>query len=136
MNPVFARCAVPADDVDIVRLRSLAAKEAPRHRGEPFRRGQGSGLLTIVGGVGDSVFGCADISCTDEGIWTIHAVHVEEPARGVGIADAMVGLALRELRARGAKRVESGAQPGDRSLKNLFERHGLVARTIIVGREL
>jgi hypothetical protein len=37
---------------------------------------------------------------------------------------------------RNAAWVQSSAMPGDRAMKNLFERHGLVAQTIIVGKKL
>jgi hypothetical protein len=43
---------------------------------------------------------------------------------------------LRELQHKNVSWVQSSALPGDRAMKNLFERHGLVAQTIIVGKKL
>ena len=136
MTVVFARVATAGDSDPVARLVASARTEAPAHRGVPFERVPGPESLTIVGGVGTTVFGVLHATRTDVDVWTIHVVHVERDARGVGIGDALVGCALAELRRAGASAVESGAQPGDRALKNLFERHGLVARTIIVGRTL
>jgi GNAT superfamily N-acetyltransferase len=61
-------------------------------------------------------------------------VYVEPDAREIGIGDALVLHAIDFLRSQKATWIGAQAQPGDRALKNLFERHGLVAQTIIVGR--
>ena len=44
--------------------------------------------------------------------------------------------AKKELQLKNATWLQSSALPGDRAMKNLFERHGLVAQTIIVGKKL
>ena len=63
-------------------------------------------------------------------------VFVEPWARGVGVGDAMMAALLEEARKVGAVSVTGSALPGDRSMKNLFERNGLVAREILVERKL
>ena len=136
MNPVFVREAVAADGNDIERLEKLSKAESVEHRGEVLDRPIGDERRSFVAGVGDSVFGALVASCTGAGTWTIHMVHVEQSARGIGIGDALLSRVIPELQRAGARCIESGAQPGDRALKNLFERHGLVARTIILGRDL
>lgn len=136
MSVVFARLANAEDSDDVARILTAVAGESARHRGVPFARPYGPDTVTCVGGVGQSIFGVLVASHTNDTTWTIHQVHVEEAARGVGVGDALMRAALAELSRRGAHTIESGAQPGDRALKNLFERHGLVARTIIVGREI
>jgi len=68
------------------------------------------------------------------GRWWIRHVHVEERAREVGLGDAMMLAVTSEVARCGGTWIGASAQPGDRSLKNLYERHGLVARTILVGR--
>lgn len=92
--------------------------------------------LTFVGGLGDTVFGVIRVRRGVDGAWGIELLHVEEEARGVGIGDALLARAMTDLSAAGVRSLTASAQPGDRSLKNLFERHGLVARTILVGRDL
>lgn len=63
-------------------------------------------------------------------------VFVEPWARGVGVGDAMMAAVLDEAARCGAESVGGSALPGDRSMKNLFERNGLVAREILVERRL
>ena len=73
---------------------------------------------------------------TETNTWSIEFVFVEAACREIGIGDALVLACLRELQRNKATWVHSSALPGDRAMKNLFERHGLVAQTIIVGKKL
>jgi len=66
----------------------------------------------------------------------IHHVFVVPDAREIGLGDALVLHLLDELRGLGVSHVSAHALPGDRAMKNLFERHGLVAQTIVVGKSL
>jgi GNAT superfamily N-acetyltransferase len=66
----------------------------------------------------------------------IRLLYVEPDARDVGVGEALVDRAIELATALGAVAVESTALPGDRELKNLFERYGLVARAIIVHKVL
>jgi GNAT superfamily N-acetyltransferase len=68
--------------------------------------------------------------------WSIDSVFVESASRDIGIGDALLLACIRELRELNATWLQSSALPGDRAMKNLFERHGLVAQTIIVGKKL
>lgn len=115
--------------------------ESARYRGEPWSPARDSGVTTepdvvLLAGVGSTVFGSASAIEDGRGSWWIHHIFVEEAAREVGLGDALMNALIDEVRSRGGVRLGSSAQPGDRSLKNLFERHGLVARTILVGRDL
>jgi GNAT superfamily N-acetyltransferase len=62
--------------------------------------------------------------------------HVEKVFRGVGVGDHLMDAFLAAARAAGVSRVGGEALPGDRATKNLFERNGLVARLILVERNL
>lgn len=139
MDTVFVRVATPTDSATIERLVELACAEHGRHRGSwvrpPGLTADGDSF-TFVGGLGDTVFGVIRVRRGIDDIWGIESLHVEEPARGVGVGDALLSRAMAELSAVGGRSLTAAAQPGDRSLKNLFERHGLVARTILVGRDL
>lgn len=68
--------------------------------------------------------------------WSVDSVFVESASRDIGIGDALVLTCIRELQQLNATWLQSSALPGDRAMKNLFERHGLVAQTIIVGKKL
>ena len=59
-------------------------------------------------------------------------VWVEPGAREVGVGEALVDELLLQARGLGATALEAVALPGQRELKNLFERFGLVARAIVV----
>jgi ribosomal protein S18 acetylase RimI-like enzyme len=66
----------------------------------------------------------------------IHHVFVMPEAREIGLGDALILHLIEDLRSLGVKHVSAHALPGDRAMKNLFERHGLVAQTIVVGKSL
>lgn len=138
-SEVFVRIANESDRESIDELVDRAREEQKRHRGSWVRPpgvSPDGAILTLVGGLGQTVLG---VISAREGIgrsWGIELLHVHEDGRGVGVGDALVLALMSELRARSAQSLTGAAQPGDRSLKNLFERHGLVARTILVGREL
>ena len=139
MDRVFVREGTSDDDSAIMRLSELACNEQQRLRGSwvlpPGTTPDGK-CITLVGGLGDTVFGTIRVREGVDGAWGVELLHVEEPARGVGIGDALLADAMARLSADGVGSLTASAQPGDRSLKNLFERHGLVARTILVSRNL
>lgn len=139
MDALFVRVATIAD-VDVVEcLEADACAEEKVHRGSwvrpPGTDSEGTSR-TYVGGLGETIFGAIRVRQGDDNIWGVELLHVEQGARGVGIGDALLSRVLTDLAAEGAGSLTASAQPGDRSLKNLFERHGLVAQTILVGREL
>ena len=57
-------------------------------------------------------------------------------AREVGFGDALLESAVEAGRAAGCVVIEGEALPGDRDLKNLYERAGITARLIIVSKPL
>lgn len=134
---VEVRLATSDDSSDIDAIRRSAAAEAPRHRGEraPLPSGTAESFV-LLGRLGDTTWGALECATVDGARWIIGLVHVLESARKVGIGDALLVRCAEEVRSRGGTHLASSAQPGDRELKNLFERHGLVARTILVGRDL
>ena len=54
----------------------------------------------------------------------------------LGFGDALVAAAMDWGRAVGAELVEAETLPGDRNLKNLYERAGVTARLITVSKPL
>ena len=66
----------------------------------------------------------------------IEALYVLPDARGVGLGEALMEMALAWATEAGAAGVDSVALPGDRVTKNFFERFGLTARALQVHRRL
>ncbi len=61
---------------------------------------------------------------------------VLEPARGVGVGEALLRAMLDRAADEGCRGIDARALPGDRTTKNFFESFGLVARSIEVYRDL
>ena len=133
---IFVRRARPDDDHVMTHHLALARSEATSYRGSLISTMNTDLDTRFVAGVGDTVFGSLAVRCVNEHSWTITHVFVEPVAREVGIGDALILHCLQYLRDVGAHWVGAQALPGDRAMKNLFERHGLVAQTIIVGKSL
>lgn len=116
--------------------REMSQREALDYKGSVPEAAPSSRTVYFVAGVGVTVFGSLELSQNSNDSWTITHVFVEKDAREIGIGDALVQHAMTFLRNEKATWIAGQAQPGDRALKNLFERHGLVAQTILVGRSL
>jgi ribosomal protein S18 acetylase RimI-like enzyme len=91
--------------------------------------------LSYVAGFGSTVMASLTVRI-DSIVASIQHVYVLPDSREVGLGDALIQTLLSEMRARGVKSIEAQALPGDRGMKNLFERHGLIAQTILVGKSL
>lgn len=136
---LFVRSAAPEDSELLVHHEEAMARESSRYRGERWIAPADSppiDSVSLVAGVGSTVFASLLATTADGKNWWIERIHVEEDAREVGLGDALMRTLVATVSRRGGIRIGSSAQPGDRSLKNLFERHGLVARTILVGKDL
>lgn len=139
MSEVESRIIIRfADSADVEVVDSHRAEsriESKKYRGAPLTRTVHP-TWTIVAVVGSTIVGSLDVTLEPNDRADISHVFVIPEAREIGIGDSLMSFALTHLRTHGVTRVESSAQPGDRALKNLFERHGLVAQTIIVGKSL
>lgn len=132
---VFVREALPTDAEAIAHHGQLSAQESDLYRGS-IQQVSLAVSRTWVAGWGSTVFGSLTAGEITPGIWHISLVFVEHEAREMGIGDALVQHVLTQISQAKGTWISAQAQPGDRSLKNLFERHGLVAQTITVGRSL
>jgi hypothetical protein len=134
---IFVRHAVQDDAAVLARHLSLSEQEAVQYRGSALATsGEALQTLALVAGVGTTVMGSLIATASSTTEWSINSVFVESASRDIGIGDALVLECLRELQLQNATWLQSSALPGDRAMKNLFERHGLVAQTIIVGKKL
>lgn len=69
-------------------------------------------------------------------VMVIDRIHVVAEARGLGFGDALLGALVDLARTSGCREIEGVALPGDRETKNMFERAGVTARSIVVARRL
>ena len=76
--------------------------------------------------------GFVDTSATRE----LGHLYVVPECREVGAGDALLQWVIDDARNKGLSSVRASALPGDRATKNLFERHGLIARAIQVEKKL
>ena len=134
---IFVRHSTAEDDQLVDKHRHLSEQESALYRGsislaanKPLMR------IVLVAGVGSTVMGSLVASQSSDHVWIIESVFVESACREIGIGDALVVACINELHLKEATWVQSHALPGDRATKNLFERHGLVAQTITVGKSL
>ena len=79
--------------------------------------------------VGYLVLRCGEVA-------EVESVWVDPGAREVGFGDWLLEAALNAAIDAGSRLLEGTALPGDRDLKNLFERAGIVARAITVSVQL
>ena len=143
----FVRDARASDDAALARLDGEWRTAARAYRGaarmlaeDPHRLGlvtlRGlSGWRVVVAGLDGAVLGALGLAMQGP-IATISRVYVTAEARGLGLGEAMVEGALARAGAAGCRSIDALVLPGDRETKNLFERTGLIARLIVVTRDL
>jgi GNAT superfamily N-acetyltransferase len=92
----------------------------------------------LVGAIDDVVVGFAAVrvETLHDGarLGVVTDLFVEEPAREVGVGEAMVEQVLEFCSAAGCIGVDALALPGSRSAKNFFEESGFTARAIVMHR--
>jgi GNAT superfamily N-acetyltransferase len=146
-----ARSAQRSDVPDVVRLgqdaRTVARAQRGgsvwlAHDGRPtLPSGTVDGFVAdpdyevVVGTLDGAAVGYA-IARADGPIAVIEELFVEPEAREVGVGEALVEHLTAWAHARHCTGIDGFALPGDRATKNLFERVGMVARAIIVHKEL
>ncbi len=82
-----------------------------------------------------AVVGYAVASLTGS-VVQIREIYVTPDARDVGFGDELLLAIMRRAVFAGASTLEGFTLPGDREMKNLFERAGVKARLIVVSIEL
>ena len=66
----------------------------------------------------------------------IDEIFVEEEARSVGVAEAMVLAAVEWFSSEGCAGIDAHALPGARATKNFFEENGFTARLLVMHKRL
>lgn len=132
---VFVRLA-SQDELSTVESHVLASRaEASQYRGSVQSSPTAQWDVVLVAGLGNTIMGSACVSIESNKA-LIATIFVVPEAREIGLGDALLSQLVEELRHRAVTYVSAQALPGDRATKNLFERHGLIAQTIIVGKEI
>jgi GNAT superfamily N-acetyltransferase len=150
---VTARPATAGDIGDLVALYRLLEKEMtdlhemwPRADGLPepveeaFRQSLAAGdVFVYLGEIDGTPVGFLLTRLTDllpqaggEQVGSIRLVFVEPEAREVGVGEAMLDVALGDLRRLGIHRFDAHVLPGHRLAKNFFEAGGFAARSIVM----
>jgi GNAT superfamily N-acetyltransferase len=139
----------PAVSGDVEQLRTLEREaraalvgrrggdrwlETNELRGDRWEDAVGAGGVEVAV-IGDIVVGYL-VSHHAEQVAFIDDVYVTPDAREVGFGDALVAAAMSAGRAAGCGLIEGEALPGDRHVKNLYERAGITARLIVVSKAL
>lgn len=151
-----ARPATPADTSTLAALLAAFVDEIRADRGGQLwatrearsltddgtieRALNDPNALVLAGCFDNSVVGCAiaaleslhDGSC----LAVLRALYVDPAAREVGVGAAMLTAVIEWATAAGCRGIDSLVLPGNRTSKNFFEAHGLVARAIVVHRTL
>jgi GNAT superfamily N-acetyltransferase len=149
--------ARPATVADLPRLAELARVAGdelrPTRGGEVFLAREAAGQVegpdvAVVGSsaepprqvwagtIDDVVIGYVEKLADGSAHGVLDAFFVEEGARGVGVGEALMDLALQWLRDCGCAGVDAVALPGHRLTKNFFEETGFTARLLVMYRRL
>jgi GNAT superfamily N-acetyltransferase len=151
--------ARPAEPTDLDRLAELAGSartELEPTRGgsvwirrearpEPVRDSIEAAIadpdqLVLVGQLDGTMVGYAIARLEPlrdgELLTVLDDLYVEPGARSVGLGELLMNHVVDWARSRGSFGIDSLALPGNRATKNFFESFGLVARAIVVHRDL
>lgn len=133
----FVRLATDADEGAIERHIESSRIESQKYRGRVLELdGTAGERACLVAGFGDTVWGSAVMTRRSPTEWFVVHLWVDPSAREVGLGDTLMAACIQHARRTGGERIRGSAQPGDRATKNLFERHGLVAETIVAALDL
>lgn len=149
-----ARPATEADLDDLARLWQHAVDELDGQRGGAALAGSLSrsdlpkflhGALSdperclMVGLIDEVPVGAGSLRADRERrepIGVLELIYVEPNARSVGVAAAMLSLAIERAGEWGMTGLDAPALPGSRTAKSFFETHGMQARLLIMHRPI
>ena len=151
-----ARPATPADLPAVAELAAELRRSTADQRGGPLwavhealpgptaddlaARLADPDRATVVGTLDDVVlaYGLAHLTTVRDGrpLAVVDELLVAEPARAVGLGEAVLGALVAWATAKGALGVDATALPGDRKAKNFFESAGFTARRLVMHTSL
>ena len=96
-----------------------------------------SSCLVLVAETSGQVVGYAKGDISVEGVSCIVShIYVVQMARQLGIGAGLITEIARVAKNQGCKTLDALALPGDRKMKNLYERVGMPARLLIASKTL
>lgn len=136
------RALHPADALHVAQLEQMARAAAVDYRGGAVWLDQhppvaewGAAPNTWVATIDDAVVGYLQLHLHGA-VAEVAQVFVHPEARELGLGDALLEAAMTHARQAGCTAIEAVALPGDRDTKNLYERAGVIARLLVLRREL
>jgi GNAT superfamily N-acetyltransferase len=72
----------------------------------------------------------------ESGSCVVNHIYVDPMARQIGIGAGLITEIARLAKIRGCKTLDALALPGDRKMKNLYERVGMPARLLVASKTL
>ena len=151
ISPLFTVRSASEEDVSaIVDLAKEARSEIAKFRGHEqllevwtLTEQQWATAITsnknnvLVALSSMSIVGYAKGDIDDKGaICLVSHVFVDPQARQLGIGAGLVGETARFAKSKGCQTLDAVALPGDRKMKNLYERIGMPARLLIASKTL
>lgn len=137
IDPVVRR-ARPGDGIELADLERAARAGVADQRGgarwldeHPPRASEWARATVFVAVLDALVVGYLELDVTPP-VARVEQVYVRPEARELGFGDELLATAIDHARAAGAQLIEGEALPGDRTVKNLYERAGITARLIVV----
>jgi GNAT superfamily N-acetyltransferase len=149
--PLFTvRSASASDAVVLSTLESEARQEITSFRGHESLLAAhalidtnwastvaSSSCLVLVSEVSGQIVGYAKGDISVEGTTCIiNHIYVDQMARQIGIGAGLIAEFARIAKSRGCITLDALALPGDRKMKNLYERVGMPARLLIASKNL
>ena len=128
---ITVRAATDADRADVARHADSCTLECRTYRGDLPQPGARS-LVALVDGhtVGSISWDDAD------SVVTVGHLFVDTDARSVGVGAALLTALMDDSRRAGRRHLSCAVQPGNRNMKNLLERLGIIAMAIRAGVDL
>lgn len=95
-------------------------------------------IVNEATGEEEAIVGYVVASLRDDTVPLVHVdqVYVHPDARELGFGDELIAAVIDYGRRAGATLIEAHTLPGDRDIKNLYERAGVTARLITVSKPI
>jgi GNAT superfamily N-acetyltransferase len=150
-EPLFSvRSATAADALALSDLEREARKEISAFRGHESLLSanplidtlwsstvDSKSCLVLVAETSGQIVGYAKGDITAESAsCLVNHIYVDQMARQIGIGAGLISEIARIAKSQGCSTLDAIALPGDRKMKNLYERVGMPARLLIASKTL
>ncbi|MGW7548956.1 N-acetyltransferase family protein [Streptomyces sp. NPDC054770] len=144
MPDPYIRTALPDDDEELAALDRAtwsylhAVMPAPQPPYDPFFSERHAPEDTLVAEVDRRIVGYVRLGraykiASNAHVRQIQGLAVAEPARGLGVARALLRAAMEEARRRGARRIRLGVLGHNTPARRLYESEGFAVEGVLPG---